>query len=132
MHISKINNILDSIKEMDIETYDHLERTSMFTFALGKELKFNPKQLEQVYFAGLLHDMGVLFSLDRNQKECANFGSLMLNLIDESGIIVKGIKHSKINRLIKSTMILLCLILILKNIRKWFQIFFLVHSSWSQ
>lgn len=93
MHISKINDILETIKEMDLETYDHLERTSMYTFALAKELKLNPEQLEQAYFAGLLHDMGVLMSTTRHQKECAHFGSVMLNLADDTKILVNAIKH---------------------------------------
>lgn len=93
MHISKINEILESIKEVDVATYDHLERTAMFTFAIAKELKFKPEQMEQAYFAGLLHDMGVLASCDRNQKECAKIGATILKLIDETKIISEVVKH---------------------------------------
>lgn len=93
MDISKVNDVLDSIKSMDIETYDHLERTAMFTFALAKALKLEPKQLEQAYFAGLLHDVGVLSAVSRDKRECAVNGSMMLRLIDDSKIIATAVKH---------------------------------------
>ncbi|AEO93350.1 gp79 [Bacillus phage G] len=93
MHISKVNDILDSIKEIDVATYDHLERTAMFTFAIAKELKFESKQMEQAYFAGLLHDIGVLSATNRNKKECAEFGSLMLRFVDDSKFLSDVIKH---------------------------------------
>ena len=93
MEMSKINNILGSIKKIDVTTYYHLERTAMFTFALARELKFKAKQLEEAYFAGLLHDVGVLSYISRDKKECAEIGSTILEFIDDSGIIFKAIKH---------------------------------------
>lgn len=93
MNISKVNDILDSIESFDLETYDHLERTAMYTFALAKILKLEPQQLEQAYFAGLLHDVGVLSAISRDKKECAEFGSMLLRFIGDSKTISNAVKH---------------------------------------
>ena len=94
MDIAKVNAILEAIKEVDEHTCDHLERTAMFTCALAKALKLKQQQLEQSYFAGLLHDIGVLGAVERDQQQCAKIGSVILQLIDDNAnIISKAIKH---------------------------------------
>jgi HD-GYP domain-containing protein (c-di-GMP phosphodiesterase class II) len=93
MDITKVNNILDLVREKDMVTYEHLERTAMFTFALAKALKLEPHRLEQAYFAGLLHDVGVLEASDDNPKIVAQYGSVMLKFIDKFEEVAEAIKH---------------------------------------
>lgn len=90
--MNKINHILNLIGKKDVETYEHLERTALFAFALGKALRLAPKQLELVYFAGLLHDIGAL-EVDRQDKcSCATYGYMMLRFVDGFEPIAEAIK----------------------------------------
>lgn len=93
MMISKVNSILDSIKKVDIETYEHLERTALLSFALAKNINLGPKEMEQAYFAGLIHDIGVLEVQKTDRGLVAKYGSMMLRFVDGFGDISKAIKY---------------------------------------
>ncbi|MDF2534040.1 MAG: hypothetical protein K0R18_197 [Bacillales bacterium] len=91
--ITKINSILDKVKEVDNEVYEHLERTALLSFALAKGIKLGPKEMEKAYFAGLIHDVGILESAKNNHELTALYGSMMLRFVDGFEEISEAIKY---------------------------------------
>ncbi|MNJ90137.1 HD domain protein [compost metagenome] len=93
MMMTKINSILDEIEKVDIEMYEHLERTALLSFALAKAIKLGPKEMEKAYFAGLIHDVGILESTKENINEMAFYGNMMLKFVDGFEDIAEAIKY---------------------------------------
>ena len=60
MDIKKISDILHRMEQQKPEVLSHCERTAMLCYVTGKELKLSPEELELVYCAGLLHEVGRL------------------------------------------------------------------------
>lgn len=50
--------LLNKIKSYDFYTYEHLLNVALLAVNIGKWLKYSPKQLEQLAYAGVLHDIG--------------------------------------------------------------------------
>lgn len=82
MLITKINQILDYALNKNKQIHDHMERTSLFSFALSKALNLNPKEMELAYFTGLVHDIGKINDEQKSQEHQAINGSSMLQFID--------------------------------------------------
>lgn len=60
MNINKISDILKRMEEQKPDLFAHCERTAMLCYVTGKELKLSSDEIELVYFAGLLHEVGKL------------------------------------------------------------------------
>ena len=56
--IDKIKPLIYAIELRDVYTKGHSERVATYASMFCKYLKFQEKQIEDVYFAGLLHDIG--------------------------------------------------------------------------
>ncbi|MNC20582.1 HD domain protein [compost metagenome] len=82
MLIDKINTILSCTLEKNEELHNHLERTSLLSFALAKALNLNPREKEQAYFAGLLHDIGRIHVSGNDDENQVIYGSTLLKFID--------------------------------------------------
>lgn len=93
MMMTKINSILDEIEKIDIEMYEHLERTAMLSLALAKAIKLGPKEMEKAYFAGLVHDIGILETTKENSKIMSLYGNMMLKFVDGFEDIAEAIKY---------------------------------------
>jgi Response regulator containing a CheY-like receiver domain and an HD-GYP domain len=93
MTITKINNILEIVENRDLMLYEHLERTSLLSFALAKSLNLNPKEKEQAYFSGLLHDIGKVFDIEELGTNHFDIGSSILKLINDLEDVSEFIKN---------------------------------------
>ena len=60
MDIKKFDYLLSKMEKDTLETLEHSERTAVLCYATGKELELESKELEIVYLAGLLHELGKL------------------------------------------------------------------------
>jgi HD-GYP domain-containing protein (c-di-GMP phosphodiesterase class II) len=60
MNIKTVSGILQRMELQKPDILLHCERTAMLCYVTGKELKISPEELELVYFAGLLHEIGKL------------------------------------------------------------------------
>jgi len=56
--IDKIKPLIYAIELRDVYTKGHSERVAIYASMFCKYLKFQEKQIEDIYFAGLLHDIG--------------------------------------------------------------------------
>lgn len=60
MNIKVLDHIISRMENEAFDLYSHSERTSLLCYAVAKELDLYPEELEQAYFAGLLHEIGKL------------------------------------------------------------------------
>lgn len=61
MNLLDLNEIFIYCENKDKKLFEHMERVSLLCYAFGKELNLTPKELEIVYVAGLLHDIGKFY-----------------------------------------------------------------------
>lgn len=64
MEIRNFDYIFSKLELNDIDLMNHLERTAMLSYALARDLDMYPEDLEIVYMAGLLHEIGKSSILD--------------------------------------------------------------------
>jgi putative nucleotidyltransferase with HDIG domain len=60
LHLRTIEALALAIEAKDHTTSDHLGRVQVYSIEIGKELGLNPKELEALRAAALLHDIGKL------------------------------------------------------------------------
>jgi diguanylate cyclase (GGDEF)-like protein/putative nucleotidyltransferase with HDIG domain len=60
LHLRTIQALALAIEAKDFTTYSHLQRVSVYANGLGKELKLDESQLQALWAASLLHDIGKL------------------------------------------------------------------------
>lgn len=58
MDVKKVSNVLSRMENLNADMLDHCERTSVLCYALGKEIDLEPEELEIVWMAGYLHEVG--------------------------------------------------------------------------
>lgn len=58
MSLEVVMSYVTAVEAVDVYTRGHSERVGNFARSLGQELGLSTHELEQLYFAGLLHDVG--------------------------------------------------------------------------
>lgn len=58
MDVKKVSNVISNMEKLDSKMLDHCERTSVLCYALGKEIDLDKEELEIVWMAGYLHEVG--------------------------------------------------------------------------
>lgn len=53
-----INNIMENLRKYDRCTYEHSLRVGVISFIVGSEMKLEEQECNNLYIAGLLHDIG--------------------------------------------------------------------------
>lgn len=56
----EIERIMTELKKYDEYTYEHSMRVAELSFAIGKQLNLSEDECNEIYLAGLLHDIGKL------------------------------------------------------------------------
>lgn len=54
----QLREIMSSLKKYDKYTYEHSLRVAKLSLIMGEQLHFNTDECNQIYLAGLLHDIG--------------------------------------------------------------------------
>lgn len=58
MDVKKVSKVLSKMENAKPSMLDHCERTAVLCYALGKEIDLEPEELEIVWMAGYLHEVG--------------------------------------------------------------------------
>lgn len=69
LHNALISSIKTTMMEKDFRTEEHAERLALLSGALGKALRLNPEQMDELQLLSTLHDIGKIVVEDRILKK---------------------------------------------------------------
>ncbi|MEO0215941.1 MAG: HD domain-containing phosphohydrolase [candidate division WOR-3 bacterium] len=64
-YLDSIKTLVSAIEAKDHYTYGHSERVRKYALQIARELKLSPQQIEELNYAGYLHDIGKIGINDR-------------------------------------------------------------------
>ncbi len=103
-----LSGVIDKAQSFDFETQAHAQRVADNALKIGQKIGLNKKQLDMLYWAALLHDIGkesipteILFKPDgltdmeyELVKKHANYGAdVLASISPEYGEIAKIVRH---------------------------------------